>query len=306
MRVAIIGIGGVGGYLGGALLKSGCDVSFIARGEHLAAIKKDGLQVQSTELGDFVARPAIATDDASEIGPVDAVIVAVKGYSLQEAAQKIAPIVSENTIVLPILNGVGMGERLAALLGKGQVVDGCIYIASMVDGPGKVRQFGVKVRIVMGCEDRPVDSNKLEQFAQCLRGAGIEVESGGDVQRGIWTKYTFICSFGCVTACYGGDAGQLREDAAMLEEYKAVCREIVTIAEKKGINIEGAYEEAVNSAMNIVPNTTSSLQRDCAIPGKPNESEQFCAHVERLGVECGVPTPVSSKLAAIIREKCCK
>jgi 2-dehydropantoate 2-reductase len=142
MRIAIVGVGGVGGYFGGRLAEAGAEVAFIARGAHLQAIREHGLRVSSIE-GDFVVAPARATDDPAEVGPVDAVLLGVKSWQVAEAAHAMRPLIGSDTAVVPLLNGVEAPDQLAAVLGEDAVLGGVCGIMAFLDGPGRIRHAGV-------------------------------------------------------------------------------------------------------------------------------------------------------------------
>src|SRR5215475_10846300 len=169
MRIAIFGTGGVGGYFGGRLAQAGEDVTFIARGEHLRAIRDKGLRVDSLN-GDFVINPAKAEDDISRVGPVELVIVGVKAWQVPDAARAMKPMLGSQTTVLPLQNGVDAAEQLAAELGAGNVVGGLCKIVSFVVGPGHIRHAGFTPLVVIGELDNR-RSNRILQVENVFKGA---------------------------------------------------------------------------------------------------------------------------------------
>ena len=194
MKIAVLGLGGVGGYFGGKIAQKyaglpGHQVIFIARGPHLAAIREKGLRVKAVE-GEFTARPDLATDSAAEVGPCDLILVCVKGYDLEAAATAIVPMLHEKTVVLPVLNGVDIAEGLAALLFRGRILSGCVYISSFVEAPGVIRQVGGTCQLFFGPEDGKTEGYRpLETL---FKEAGIKAELSGEIAVHLWSKYLFV------------------------------------------------------------------------------------------------------------------
>src|SRR6185369_9488824 len=180
MRIVIFGTGGVGGFFGGRLARAGEDVTFIARGEHLRAIKADGLKVDSTA-GDFVIYPAKATDDVSDVGETDLVILGVKAWQVPEAARAIKPLVGPNTTVLPLQNGVEAVSQLADELGSANVVGGLCRIVSFVVGPGHIRHAGFTPSIVIGEIDNQ-RTERITKIEEVFKRAGLEITVARDIQ----------------------------------------------------------------------------------------------------------------------------
>ena len=194
LRIAIFGTGGVGGYFGGRLAQTGADVVFIARGEHLQAMRKHGLKIDSIK-GDFVVHPIQATDDPEEIGPVDVVLVGVKAWQVSEAAQAMRPIVGPETFVVPLLNGVEAPTQLAEVLGNEHVVGGLCGCISFIAGPGHIRHVGADPFIYFGELD-----NRSSERVESLRRAfaqvkGVTVEIPPDIQVAMWRKFLMVASW---------------------------------------------------------------------------------------------------------------
>src|SRR5436190_5306901 len=198
MKTAVFGVGGVGGLFGGRLAHSGEDVVFVASGEHLRAIRRDGLRVDSIS-GDFVVRPAQAADDPSEVGPVDVVLVAVKGWQVPEAAQAMRPLVGPETVVVPLLNGVEAPSQLAEALGQEHVAAGLCKSISFVAGPGHIRHTGAEPYIAFGeVDNRP--SERIESLRRAFEKAGVVVEVPGDIEAALWDKFIFLAGLSGVLA----------------------------------------------------------------------------------------------------------
>lgn len=304
MNLAVIGIGGIGGYIGGLLAKAGEDISYIARGATLERIRTKGLQVHSDIHGSFVVQPRMITQDGSEIGIVDAVFVCVKGYSIETAYQSVIPVVGDNTLVIPLLNGVGSSSKLKALLGKGIVLDGCIYVTSEAVAPGIIEQKDKYNKIIVGSGnlDPKVETN-LHQLAKILQQSGIECVVSRDAEADIWAKYNFNCAFSVVTALYGINAGELRADSEKVQMVRALAEETAKVAKALGIS---QPEDIVERSMKIMwamkDEGTSSLKRDIQA-GVTSEIEMFGGEICRLAAASGVTVPVSCKAYEALKSK---
>ncbi len=289
MRIAIFGTGGVGGYFGGRLAHAGEDVTFIARGEHLRAIKGSGLRVES-RTGDFTVFPAKATDDVREIGEVDLVIVGVKAWQVPEAAREIKPLVGANTTVVPMQNGVDAAAQLVAELGYDNVIGGLCRIVSFVVGPGHIRHAGFKPSIIIGeLDNRRTD--RITSIEQMFKRAGVEITIAADIQVALWTKFLFIASFSGVGAIASAPAGVIRSDPKWRAQMLKAMEEIYALAHARGIKLTPDSIDTVMAGVDALPeDATSSMQRDIAA-GKPSELESQTGAVVRLGRETGVTAP---------------
>jgi 2-dehydropantoate 2-reductase len=289
MRIAIFGTGGVGGYFGGRLAHSGEDVTFIARGEHLRAIRAKGLRVDS-QLGDFVVLPAKATDDVNEIGEVDLVIVGVKAWQVPEAARAIKPLVGADTSVLPLQNGVEAVSQLVHELGPDKVIGGLCRIVSFVAGPGHIRHAGFTPSIIIGeLDNRQTD--RIASIERVFEHADVQITIAPDIQVALWTKFLFIASFSGVGAIANAPAGVLRTDPKWREQILAAMNEIYLLAHAHGIKLPADSIDNAMAAINALPEeATSSMQRDIAA-GKPSELESQNGAVVRMASETGIDVP---------------
>src|SRR5262245_52766751 len=209
MRIAVVGIGGVGGLFGGQLTRGSHEVVFVARGEHLHVIQQEGLTIH--EDGEtWTARPAMATDDPAEVGPVDAVILAVKTFQLEEAAKRIAPMIGEHTVVLPLQNGVEATAQLAALLGEERVLVGLCGTLSWIAAPGRIRSLGSTHFLRLG-EPDDRKSERLEQLHRAFVETGVRAEVPDDVHAALWEKFLFVVPVGGVGAVTRSPIGVTRE-----------------------------------------------------------------------------------------------
>ena len=289
MRIVIFGTGGVGGYFGGCLAQAGEDVTFIARGEHLRAIKSSGLRVDS-QLGDFTVFPAKATDDVGEVGEVDLVVVAVKAWQVPEAARELKPLVGPTTTVVPMQNGVEAVAQLVSELGYDKVIGGLCRIISYVVGPGHIRHAGYKPSIVIGELDNR-RSDRITSIEKVFKRAGLEISIAEDIQVALWTKFLFIASFSGIAAIADAPAGVIRSDPKWRAQMINAMQEIYALAHARGINLPPNSIETVMASVDSLPEeSTSSMQRDIAA-GKPSELESQNGAVVRMARESGIAVP---------------
>ena len=301
MRIVVFGTGGVGGFFGGRLAHAGEDVTFIARGEHLSAIKANGLKVDST-LGDFVVFPAKATDDVSEIGELDLVIVGVKAWQVPEAARTMKPLVGPGTTVLPLQNGVDAVPQLVHELGPEKVIGGLCRIVSFVVGPGHIKHAGFTPSIVIGeIDNRRTD--RINAIEAMFKRADLEITVPPDIQAALWTKFLFIASFSGVGALANAPAGVVRSDPTWRTQIIKAMEEIYTLARTRGINLPPNAVETSMAAVDALPEEgTSSMQRDVAA-GKPSELESQNGAVVRLARESGVEVPTHTFIYETLRSR---
>jgi len=289
MRIAIFGTGGVGGYFGGRLAHAGEDVTFIARGEHLRALRANGLKVES-QSGDFVVFPAKGTDDVNDVGDVDLVVIGVKAWQVPEAARAVRPLVGPITTVLPLQNGVDAVSQLVDEMGPEKVIGGLCRIVSFVVAPGHIRHAGFTPSIVIGERDNQ-RTERIVRIEQVFRHAGLEIAIAPDIQVALWTKFLFISSFSGVGAVANAPAELLRTDPKWREQMLAAMKEIYLLAHARGIKLPPNSVDTAMAAVNALPEeATSSMQRDIAA-GKPSELDSQNGAVVRLAREVGLAVP---------------
>ncbi len=292
MRIAIFGAGGVGGYFGAQLARAGEEVIFIARKEHLQAIRTHGLRVETSK-GKIVIQPAQASDDPAQVGAVDAVILGVKAWQVTEAARAMKPMIGPETFVVPLQNGVEASPQLEAILGAKNVLGGLCGTMSWIIGPGHIRSIGEVHFIKFGeLDNRP--SERTEQLRKAFERAGVKVEVPSDIQVALWEKFLFVVSFGGVGAVTRAPIGVIRtlpETRRLLEQC---VREIFEVARARQIALsDGIVEKTMMFLDSLAPSGTTSLQRDIA-DGKPSELDAWNGAVVRLGQEVGITTPLNS------------
>ncbi len=294
MRIAVFGVGGVGGYFGGRLAFAQEDVVFIARGQHLQAIREHGLRVDSIK-GAFVIQPAQATDDPASVGPVDAVLVAVKAWQVPEAAHQIRPLIGPETCVVPLENGVEAPEQLAAVLGREHVLAGLCKIVSSIAGPGHIHHSGGEPYIAFGeLDNHP--SERAERLRRAFERAGVQAEIPPDIQVALWEKFLMIASFSGVGAVTRAPVGILRRLPQTRQMLEQAMREIVAVGQAHGIALT---EEMIARAMAFLESlpeaSTASMQRDI-MEGRPSELASQNEAVVRLGRAKGIATPLHAFL----------
>jgi 2-dehydropantoate 2-reductase len=294
MRIAIFGAGGAGGYFGGKLAKAGEGVVFLARGEHLRAIRENGLSIDSVD-GPFTVAPARATDDPVQAGPADVVIVGVKAWQVSEAAEAMRPLVGPETFAVPLQNGVEAPSQLAAVLDEEHVLGGLARVFSFLVAPGRIRHLGGPSQITFGELDNR-RSDRVERLREVLTRAGITAEIPPDIHAALWEKFLFIVPLGGVGAVTRFPLGVTRtlpETRGMLVQG---MREIEAVARARNLPLP---RDIVARTMAFVdtlpPDGTFSLQRDIAA-GRPSELEAWNGAVVRLGRQAGVATPLNEFL----------
>ncbi|MDZ4339586.1 MAG: 2-dehydropantoate 2-reductase [candidate division NC10 bacterium] len=290
MRIAVFGTGGVGGYFGGRLAQAGEDVVFIARGEHLRALRTHGLKVESLK-GDFLVQPAQAAEDPAEVGFVDAVLVGVKAWQVTEAADRLRPLVGPETFVVPLQNGVEAPAELSAVLGFGHVLGGLCSIISFIAGPGHVRHVGAEPSIAFGEQDNR-RSERAERLRQAFARAEVTVEIPRDIHVAMWEKFLFIASWGGVGAVTRAPVGVVRGLPETREMMEEAMREILHLGQARRVGLsDESMRKGIAFVDGLQPGATASMQRDI-MEGRPSELEAQNGAVVRLGRAAGIPTPV--------------
>ena len=300
MRIAAMAAGAVGGYFGARLDAAGHDVSFIARGALLEAIRSKGLKVEST-LGGLHLKDAKATSDPSEVGPVDVVLFAVKLWDTEKAAEMARPLVGPSTRIITLQNGVDSVERIAPILGADKVAGGSAYIASVMAAPGVVSHTSQFARLVCGRIDGRPDG-KLDAFADAAKRAGIEIKVSPSMDLERWQKFVFLVGISSVTASMRQPLGPIREDADTREFLHNVMREVVAVGRAKGVPIPADFaDQQMEFALKSAPATMkASLAHDLE-RGNRLEVDWLAGKVASLGRELGVPTPANAAVYAVLK-----
>ncbi len=299
MRIAILGSGGVGGYYGALLARSGQDVTFIARGEHLVAMQKHGLRIESVH-GDFEIRPVQAIDDATQVGPTDLVLVTVKSYDLEAAAEAARHLLGPETVVLPLLNGLDAAERLAAVLGSEPVLPGLTHISSSIVAPGLIQQVSTVRRITLGERDGSL-TPRAERIRALLAASGAEAVLTTAVEVALWEKFVFIASISGVCCLARQPTGSILNTPESRQLYLDALREVAALGRARGIALPAdIVERTLRLTESFAPQTKPSLLVDLEA-GRRLELEAMSGTVVRYGQQSTVPTPVHSLIYAALK-----
>jgi 2-dehydropantoate 2-reductase len=304
MRIAVIGIGGVGGYYGGRLAYryppgSEHEVIFYCRGAHLSSIQAHGLQVESQD-GAFVAVPALATDSVAALSAVDVALYCVKGYDLATVAEATRTAIAGETVVIPLGNGVNNDEVLKKSLGRGDVLNGCVYISSHIEAPGLVQQTGGSRKMLFGPRG-DVDSYRL--IESVLQSGGIDATLTSDILQRVWTKFLFIDPSCGVTSLHGATIGEVLADQSMREQLTRLMQEIAALAAHCGVPLpEDAVDSSLKTAAGFPPTTKTSMQLDFE-RGRHTELDVMLGYVVRMAREVGMPAPAHDEVYAALSSR---
>jgi 2-dehydropantoate 2-reductase len=298
MKIAIIGTGGVGGYYGGLLAQKGHAVTFIARGAHLQAIQTNGLQVKSIH-GDFLVKPADATDDPAQVGPVDLVLFCTKTYHTDQAARDIKPLIAADTTVLSLQNGIDAAERIGAVIGMQHMLGGATWISSAIESPGVIKQVSQFRRVVLGELDGRL-TRRVGEIHKALLETGITAELSENILKILWTKFVFISAasgLGSLTRLPMGDYRSIPETRRMLT---SLMQEVAAVARGQGVILDGdVVDQSLAFMDNAAAHIKASMQLDVAA-GRRSEIESMVGVIGRKGREAGVPTPVADFVYAAL------
>ena len=297
-KIAVVGLGGVGGYLAGMLSKTYKDVTVVARGNRYTAIQERGIVVESEFSGNFTAKPARVVRDAEELEPVDYLFISVKNYSLEALLPSLSNAVGDSTVIIPVMNGVDPCDRVRAGVKGGTVVKALIYIVSFAREDYSIKQKGNYARVVFGLEDPDEREREiLQRLDNLLEGANIQHVLSDNIILDIWKKFVVNCSFNVSTAYYDSLIGGIREDQERAKNYEALTMEAYAVARKRGVPMKREDAEAIVQRLykSYADDASSSLQRDMHA-GRPCEVETFSGYIVREGKRLGVPVPVSEMM----------
>jgi 2-dehydropantoate 2-reductase len=299
MRIAVVGAGGVGGGYGAALAKAGADVTFIARGAHLAAMKEKGLRLESPR-GDIHLVPTRATDDPSTVGPVDIVLFCTKLWDVESAGAAIKPMVAKDTAVIPMQNGVDASDRLAPILGQHAVMGGVANISATISAPGVIRQTGTGLRMVFGELDGR-RSPRAEAFAAICAKAGIDGVLSTAIVTELWMKFILLASNAGIMALTRLPIGKLRDDPDIAPWFATAYQEVAAVGRAAGVAVPAdAIDRALAFTRNSPPQLMASMAVDL-LRGNRIELPWLSGKVVELGRQHGVPTPVHAFMYATLK-----
>lgn len=303
MKYAIIGAGGTGGCLGFFLKKAGKDVTLIARGKHLEAIRKNGLTIQKLwdESRETLPVKACTAEEYKEIP--DVILVCVKGYSMDETVPTIKKIAGKETVVIPILNIYGTGGRLQKNLPELTVTDGCIYVSANIMEPGVILQHGKILRVVFGARKPEEETEKMREVAKDMVTDDLEVILSENIRRDAMVKFSYVSPIGAAGLYCNAVAADFQREGEQREMFRALIREIVALSHAMGIEFEeDLVERNLKILASLSPEATTSMQRD-VIEGKRSEMDGLVYEVVRMGREYKVSMPQYEKAAACFREQ---
>jgi 2-dehydropantoate 2-reductase len=299
MRIAVMGTGGVGGGFGAALAKAGADVTFIARGAHLAAMKSAGLRIEGGR-GETHIVPTQATDDPAAIGPVDVVLFCVKLWDVESAGQRIKPLVGPNTAVIPLQNGIDAPERLIPILGEKPVMGGVAQISASIVKPGVIMQVGTFMRVIFGELDGQVSKRGKDFLALCQK-AGFDVTLSDQILTELWMKFILLATNASITAATRLPIGKLRDDPDIRALFLEGFMEVIEVGRARGISLPA---DALNKILDFVGHAPPAMKASMALDlerGNRLELPWLGGKVVELGRELGVPTPTHSTLYALLK-----
>lgn len=300
-KVAVVGAGGTGAYYGGALARAGADVTMIARGPHLEAITKSGLQLNSVLLGNFQVECS-ATDDMSSVDTVDLVIFAVKSWGTDAAIKAMASgdMVGDGTMIISTQNGIDSEPLLIKEFGPDRVLGSTATVSAMIAEPGVVDQVGGPGSLVIG-EMNGGSSKRVDDLVERCVAAGLAAESDDNVRLALWTKFTFICALSGMTALTRKPIGDIFAQETTTEMYLQVLSEVAAVARANGVPISQEMVDAtLKTTQGREPFIIGSMGHDL-IAGNPIEIGLLNARVVEMGKEHGIPTPANFAIEAALR-----
>jgi 2-dehydropantoate 2-reductase len=300
MRIAVVGAGGTGGYFGGLLARAGEDVTFIARGAHLAAIQANGLRVQSRTVGDFTVLPARATDDPQSVGPVDLILFCVKTYDTISAAEASRPLVGPETAVLSVQNGIDNAERIGEVIGPSHTIGSLAGVSAVIASPGVVEERGAANFIRLG-EFAGGVSPRIERIVETLRHAGIPAEVLPDVRVALWEKFLFICALSGVTSLTRLPIGPIRDCPETWALYRGVMEEVAAVGRAEGTALAvDVVDRWVAFSARAPEDFYGSMYQDL-VAGRRLEVAWLNGTVAHLGARHGIATPLNFAIDAALK-----
>ena len=301
MRTAVMGTGALGGFFGGLLARAGEDVTFIARGKHLGAIRERGLAIRSERVGDF-ALAVRATDDPGEVGPVDFVFFGVKTYDLEVAAEQMRPLVGPDTVVLPVQNGADIAERLGRVVGPERVLGGLTWVGGTIEAPGVIVQNASSGPTMLSFgELAGGTSPRVERLLELFGRAGIAAELHPDIRVPLWQKFVAVCANGGMTALTRLPLGPILACPESRAMYRAAMEEVAAVARACGVGLPDEVADRMFAVMSGYPPTMRASMAYDLEAGRRLELEALNGTVVRLGQERGVPTPWNAAIYAALK-----
>lgn len=305
LRIAVVGIGGVGGYLAARLAKAYPHVTVVARGPRGDSIRKDGLRLCSDLAGDILSRPEKTVDSAADLAPQDLIFLCVKTYSLEEVCGQLeqGQGIGPDTVIVPVMNGMDTSDKARSYLHQGIVLDALIYIIAFAGPDYSITQQGPAASLRIGSKILEAASS-VRLTSKILSGAGIDHKVSADIESDIWKKYILNCAYNIATAFYDSAIGPIRQDPKKAADFEQLVYEAYAVAQVKGIHVEKRDADAIIRRFyeELAEDATSSLQRDVQAK-RPTELETFSGSLIREAGRLQVDVPVSIRMYEGLKEK---
>jgi len=299
MRMAVMAAGAVGGYFGGRMAAAGHDVTFIARGAHGDAIRRDGLRIESA-LGDLHLKDLNVTDDPKQVGPVDLVLFAVKLWDTETAGEQTRPLVGSNTRVITLQNGVDSVERLAPILGDDVTIGGATYIVTTIAKPGVIRHTGARAEVRCGRLDRRPDA-VLAGYVQQMKAANIEITLADHMLLDIWKKFVLLSGTSGITASTRQPLGVIRDDEDMRAFFYQLMHETIGVGRAAGVEFAADFAAELDRWVASFPPTMKASMANDLDAGRRLELDWLAGKVVALGRKYGIATPGHEAVYAILK-----
>jgi 2-dehydropantoate 2-reductase len=299
MRIAVIGTGGIGAPYGASLAKAGADVTFVARGAHLAAMRENGLRIEG-DRGETHIRPVQATDDIAGIGAVDVVLCCVKLWDLESVAEQIRAIVGPQTAVIPLQNGIDAAERMIRILGREPVMGGMAFVTGTIAAPGVIRQTGAYQQMTFGELDGR-DSKRGRRLKDLCGAAGFEGVQSPDIMVPVWEKFAMLVPFSGLSALTRLPLGKWRDDPDLSALFEAALRETVAVGLAEGVKVPPDCIDRTLALMRSMPAHHMTSMGNDVIRGNRLELPWFAGKVVELGRRHDIPTPVNGFIYAALK-----
>jgi 2-dehydropantoate 2-reductase len=299
MRIAVMAAGAVGGYFGARLAAAGHDVAFIARGAHRDAMRREGLRIESS-LGGLHLEDLIVTDDASEVGPVDVVLFAVKLWDTETAGEQTRPLVGSSTRVITLQNGVDSVERLAPILGDDVTIAGATYVVTKIAGPGVIRHTGAMAIVRCGRLDRRPDA-VLAGYVEQMKAAGIDITLADNMLQDLWKKFVVLSGTSGITASTRQPLGVIRDDTDMRAFFFKLMHETMAVGRAVGVAFSPDYPAELERSVASFPPTMKASMANDLDAGKRLELDWLAGKVVALGRKHDISTPAQEAVYAILK-----
>jgi 2-dehydropantoate 2-reductase len=299
MRIAVIGAGGVGGYFGGKLAQAGHDVTFVARGRHLTALRDRGIVVESS-LGNATIRTAAFTDDLTEVGPCNVVMLCVKLWDVETVAPQLAPLLADEGVAIPFQNGVAAPDILLRALSPQRVLGGIAYIAATIREPGVIAHTGTMARLVVGAFEGG-NGDAAAAFRDACVAAGIDAALSADIRRALWEKFCFLAAMSGVTSLARQPIGVIRDDPDLRKVFEAAVREAWSVGRARRIALADDYPVRQVAFLDSLPAQMRSSMLNDLVAGNRLEAPWLSGAVAAMAAESGIAAPVNATLYAAVK-----